>query len=234
MRGQPSDNPKIRGHPSLERAPTAEDFLPGAVSHAVLMQTLKHPVTLTFAALLVLLVGWSAFGNFNPLTFFGMLGTFVGTVGSWVCNFFFRGETLGQRHVENLRVLRREHRIRDSEEISVACQNAGFQEGAKEAEELTAVYSKLDAFLEQQAQGRGAERAEYFQVLAQDTYDQGVSALRGALNIYRVLRDIDVEALETERAAWEQELSSAPDSRRGALQSQIDSHTQRIDAYRER
>jgi hypothetical protein len=181
---------------------------------------------------------WSAVFGLTSASLFAMLaGGFVG-LGAWVYNFFVRGEKLAEKRVEKLRALRAQHEIHEVQSIEDSCREAGFDEGAKEAAELTAAYQNLTRFLSEQMAGGRSLSVQHFRVLAEDTYQEGVAILRKALRIFLALRDIDVEALEAELEAWKEERGrlepSATEAERGVLGQKIEAHTKRIMLYRER
>jgi hypothetical protein len=151
---------------------------------------------------------------------------------AWVINYVGRGDTLVEQHIQKLRALRDEHERREVEELVDTCRRVGFVAGAKEAQELTDAYHKLEQFLVEQRAGQESASGERFRVLAEETYRHGVAILRRALNLFQALQRVDVETLEEERQAWigqrEQEGSSA------SLERSIEAHTKRLDRYRRR
>jgi hypothetical protein len=161
-----------------------------------------------------------------------MLGFgFVGA-GAWVINYVGRGDTLVEQHVQRLRSRRAEYERREVEALAAACRSAGFAAGAKEAEELTAAYRKLQQCLvEPQVEPGGGSR-ERFRVLAEDTYRHGVSILQKALNLFQALRRVDVGTLERERQAWLKQRTHEGSSE--SLERNIEAHTKRLDRYRRR
>ena len=230
-------SPESRNTPPGKK-PTADDFLPQAVNRAVLSNTVQHPTTVFPLAGAVLAGLWSAVFGLTPVSLFTMLaGGFVG-LGSWVVNFFMRGERLTEKHVQRLRALRAQHEIHEVQDIEDSCRHAGFDEGAKEAAELTAAYQNLRRFLSEQMGGRRSLSAQHFLTLAEDTYQEGMTILRRALNIHQALRDIDVKTLEAELAAWKRERRvlgrDAIEAERKVLDQGIEAHTRRISLYRER
>jgi hypothetical protein len=161
-----------------------------------------------------------------------MLGFgFVGAA-AWVVNYIGRGETLAEKHVQQLRAFRAEYERREIEELVLDCNRLGFREGAKEAREMTAAYQKLYDFLLQQQAGQENANGERFRVLAEDIYRHGVSLLHQALNLFQALHHIDVATLERERDAWikQQQRLGASES----LERNIAAHTKRLERHRER
>jgi hypothetical protein len=218
--------------PSLERKPLAEDFTPRAVQHAVLRDSLHHPATILPAALATVAALWSVAIDLSPASLMATLGLgFVGAA-AWVINYVGRGDTLVEQHIQKLRALRDAHERREVEELVDACRRVGFVAGAKEAQELTDAYHRLDQFLVEQRAGQENASGERFRVLAEETYRHGVTILRRALNLFQALQRVDMATLEQERQTWirqrQQEGSSA------SLERSIEAHTKRLERYRRR
>lgn len=228
---------RIGPAPPHGRKPTAEDFTSGAVQRAVLAQTVQHPATIFPVVVAAISVLYGTLIGFNVAAYgvafvSGMLG-----VGSWVFNFFIRGDTLATNHVAGLRQRRAAFEVLEVDTIVDTCSRIGCSEIAKEASELTAAYLKLRGYLDGQMQSRQSLSAQRFRVLAEDTYQEGVRTLRKALHIFQALADIDARTLEREREAWERELGRLAESQqaeRRALTAKIESHKQRLALYRQR
>lgn len=218
--------------PPLDRKPTAEDFAPRAIQRAVLQDTLQHPATLLPAALATVAALWSMTIDLSPASLIAMLGFgFLSAVG-WVINYVGRGETLVEQHIQKLRALRAEYERREVEDLALACRRAGFLDGAKETEELTAAYHKLHHFLVEQRAGQGNASGERFRVLAEETYRHGVAILQRALNLFQALQRVDVDTLEQERKAWIRQRKDVGPSE--SLERNIEAHTKRLDRCRRR
>jgi len=85
----------------LPDPPSIEDFSKTAITKAVLKTTLQHPVSLYSSG--VGLLGWLALGVLGmstPAVIAAIGGTTLG-LGSWIVNFFLRGDTLAQNYIEN-------------------------------------------------------------------------------------------------------------------------------------
>jgi hypothetical protein len=210
----------------------AEDFTPRAVQRAVLQETLQHPATILPAALATIAVLWSVAIDLSPASLMAILGFGFVSVGAWVINYVGRGNTLVEQHIQKLRALRAEYERRDVEDLVLACRQAGFLAGAKEAQELTEAYHKLQHFLGEQQAVQGNASGERFRVLAEETYRHGVAILQHALNLFQALQRIDVNTLERERQAWIGQ--RAHDSTSASLERNIEAHTKRLERYRRR
>jgi hypothetical protein len=86
----------------LPDPPGIEDFSKTAVTKAVLRTTLQHPVSLYGTG--VGLLGWLALGVLGmstPAAVAAIGGTTLG-LGSWIVNFFLRGDTLAQNYIDTI------------------------------------------------------------------------------------------------------------------------------------
>jgi len=220
------------GQPPLNHKPTAEDFTPRAIQRAVLQDTLQHPATILPGALATVAALWSVAIDLSPASLLAMLGFgFAGAV-AWVINYVGRGDTLAEQHIQKLRALRAEYERHEVEELALACQRAGFVDGAKEVQELTNSYHQLHQFLREQQAGQEHASSARFHVLAEETYRHGVALLHRALNLFQALQSFDVHALEQERQAWISQQQQAGPSE--SLARNIEAHTKRLDRYHRR
>jgi hypothetical protein len=226
------------GHAGADRSarePTAEDFTGEAVQRAVLLQTIQHPSTILPAAVGTVALLWSTVIDLSPASLAAALGSFFIGASAWIWNYYVQGEKRAGEHVRELLARRTQVRARDVEELAEECRDAGFEEGAREARQLAASYDKLRAFLEE-TMNDGNLSARRFQVLAEDTYQQGVSIVRRALGGFRALKTVDVDALKAERDTWRQQLRrrELAAAERDALDRKVVAHTQRLDLCDER
>jgi hypothetical protein len=175
---------------------------------------------------------WSVAIDLSPASLLAMLGFGFVSGAAWVINYIGRGDKLVSQHIQKLRALRVAHERREVEDLTLACRDAGFSAGAKEAQELTEAYHKLRHFLVEQRAGQEHASGERFGVLAQETYRHGVVILRRALNLFQALQRVDVGTLEQERKSWirQREQEGASES----LERNIEAHTKRLDRYRRR
>lgn len=93
----------------LPDPPGIEDFSKTAVTKAVLKTTLQHPVSLYSTG--VGLLGWLALGVLGvspPAVVAAIGGTTLG-IGSWIVNFFLRGDALARNYIENVQKEMNEH-----------------------------------------------------------------------------------------------------------------------------
>ena len=161
-----------------------------------------------------------------------MLGFGFVSAAAWVINYVGRGDTLAVQHIQKLRALRADYERHEVEELTLACQRAGFSAGTKEVQDLTAAYRKLHQFLVEQQADQGQTSGERFRVLAEDTYRHGIAILHRALNLFKALQGVDVDTLEQERQAWIRQREQEGPSE--SLERNIEACTKRLDRYRQR
>ncbi len=217
--------------PPQRPRPAAEDFTPRAVQRAVLQQTLQHPTTVLPAAMAIVATLWSVAIDLSPTSLLAVLGCGFVSAAAWVINYVGRGEQLAAQHVRTLQQYRDAHERQQVETLIQECRDAGFADGAKEASELTAAYTKLQDFLLTQIAAQGDARGTRFQVLAEETYRYGVAILQKALNLFQALQRVDVQALEQERQTW---MSQRQQQASPSLERNIAAHTQRLERYHRR
>lgn len=101
-----------RKQEGISRPPTIEDFSKQAVTKAVLSTTLQHPISLYLSG--VGLLGWLALGvlGASPVAVAAAIGGTTIGLGSWIVNFFFRGDKLAQQYIENVQQQMEEYRQR--------------------------------------------------------------------------------------------------------------------------
>src|SRR5262249_13564883 len=170
--------------------------------------------------------------DLSPASLMAMLGCGFLSAAAWVINYVGRGDTLTEQHIQKLRTLRAEYERREIEELALACRDAGFLAGAKEAGELTAAYHKLHAFLVQQQAGQASASAERFPGLAEDGYRQGAARMHRALNRFQALQGVYGDGLEQERQAWIRQREHEGPSE--SLERNLETHTRRLDRYHRR
>ncbi|MEK6698987.1 MAG: hypothetical protein AABZ10_08085 [Nitrospirota bacterium] len=96
----------------LSNPPSIEDFSKTAITKAVLKTTLQHPLSLYCSG--VGLLGWLALGvlGTSPVSVIAAIGGTAIGVGSWIVNFFMRGDTLAQKYIENIQQEMEEYKQR--------------------------------------------------------------------------------------------------------------------------
>jgi hypothetical protein len=202
------------------------------VQRAVFLDSLQHPATTLPAALAMVAALWSVAIDLSPTSLLATLGFGFISAAAWVFNYIGRGDTLVERHIQKLRALRDESDRREADDLALACRQAGFAAGAKEAQELSRAYETLHQFLVEPRPDQENVSAERFRLLAEETYRHGVMVIRRALNLFQALQRVDVDTLEQERQAWIEQRQR--DGTSESLERNIEAHTKRLDRYRQR
>ena len=215
------------------RRPGAADFTAGAVGRAVLSETLQHPLTILPAATAA--VGGLYMGLIgpDPASFALTFGGAVLGVGAWIFNYFVRGERFAAAHVETLRAARQQHRLDELATLETDWKAVGHAEGLQQARELREAYTRLEDYLQGRIAEGGGLDVQRLMVLAEDTYDEGVTVLRLALEAHQALQVIDVAKLRHELTTWRRELSAArelglDDPRLAGHETRIAGHERRL------
>ena len=236
-----------------DQNPSAEDFTSRAVYRAVLTDTLQHPATILPAAMSA--VGGLYLGviGLDPMAFAITFGSALVATGAWIVNYFLRGETLAEKHVEELREQRRQvreqvreqerqSRLGEAEGLAAEWQALGHAEGTQQARELGEAYGQLEAYLKQRiTQDKGqALSVQRLAVLAEDTYNEGMAILRKALDLCRALSQMDKIKLERELADWRADLGAlrlvtrptdVQETQMQSLETRIGAHLKRLELH---
>lgn len=184
----------------------AEDFTPKAVNEAVLLETLQHPLTL-FPAVSGVVGGlYLGLMGLDPRAFAITFASVLLAAGGWVVNYFLRGETFAERHVEGLQNRRLALRRDEVDRLAEGWQETGHAEGTKQVAELRAAYEQLRDFLElglAKDDPHGLQLRRLL-VLTEDTFREGVAILTQALAVQQALDAMDPDALRRELEQWRQ------------------------------
>ncbi len=250
QQGQPEAGQTGVGSGGQSAIPGPEDFTRKAIYRAVLKDTLQHPLTL-FPAVASALGGlYMGLFGLDPTSLAVVAGGALAGAGAWVVNYFIRGETLAEKRVAKLRARREQHRHAEVVSLEAEWQQVGWPEGAQQARELREAHQKLEEYLKGRlaAEGAGARTADRglsvqrLLVLADDTYREGATILRSALDTYRALSQVDYDKLQVELAAWQEELKTVrltgaegPGATRiESLETRIAGHQRRMQLFRQR
>lgn len=214
--------------------PIEKDFSGGAVQRHIFNETIQHPATIIplgvaggFTGLMVLgLMAVTPFTLIVPVVA-GLAGG-----GAWVYNYGTRGKSLAARYVQSLRNQLEEARKEEVSELKHQCLAVGFEEGAKEADELEEAYLKLRAYLEKKAQSGQELDAARYQSLAKEIYREGFKLLRSALEAYKALQAINIDALKRDKRNYSKQLEKAKiDAEIKGLKARIKNHDDRITTH---
>jgi len=201
------------------RAPTAKDFHPEAVQKAVLRQTIQHPMTVYPGASSLVGLAYFALISANPIA----LGIFLGGgaigAGAWVVNFFMRGRKLSKEHIDKLKEAQEHYRRKIAEDLEQECRREYFYDGAEGVLKIKRAFEKLKKFLEERAYEKDEASAIMYVILAEDSYNKGVELVKGALDIHKVLKTLDMSSLEREKRDIEGKIARL---REGGSQSRFE------------
>jgi hypothetical protein len=220
-------------------APSFEELDRRKISKEILKQTLQHPVTLFSGSLAIIAFTWCTLFDASPGALLATIGLAALSAGSWVVNFFFRGEGLARKHVKKLGILREreraQNRIRVIDDLRKACEEFEFEEGLKELDELIVAYSSLQEVLN--GNGNRSSRnllgKERFKTLAEDTLAVALDKIQRALDLFNSLSQVNRKTLERElntlkRRRAKGGLETEEEVR---LDGKIESHQSRIQGY---
>jgi hypothetical protein len=213
----------------------ALNLTPGAIEKYILNETIQHPLT-TFSAAAAVLSGvyMLAFGA-NSATLLLAVGAGFVSVGTFIFNYFIRGEKLAQKYVRERLEQQRANREMELVAVRDGFKKLGATEGEQAALELYQAYQKFKNFLQERETQSASMQAMRLLILAEETYFQGVEALRTILEITRALKEIDAAKLEREVQSWQtqrRKLQNAGEL--SALERRIELNQRRIDFYRQR
>ena len=209
------------------RAPTPDDFTGGAISKAVMTESLQHPATIYPLAGSALAFSWTLLIAASPASMGLTLGLAFVSASSFVYNYVVKGPERAKNYVNRLRELRRQSETGNLENLAQQCDSIGFFWGSKEARELKAAYEQLADYLNERSAQASIDR---FNVLAEDSLRQGIHVLDQAMNIFKARGTVKLDALEQELVYFRQRLAIV-DEKSGeatALKTQIEAHCSRI------
>jgi hypothetical protein len=214
------------------KAPTEEDFSGGAVTRTVFGESMQHPATIYPLAGSALALGWTMLISASPISLGLTVGLAFAGATSFVYNFVVKGPTRAQDYIKRLRDQRRNAQLYALQALAAQCDSVGLKEVAKEARELSEAYRQLADYLKNTDQLASVDR---FGSLAEDSLRQGVQTLTRALAVFKAMESIDVYSLSMELKRWQAQIvQMQPNSPQAkALQQQIDSHTRRINLYKQ-
>ena len=212
-----------------------KDFSGGAIQKHVFKETIQHPMTIIPLGVAGGFTGLMVLGLMAVTPFTLIIPVIAGLAGggAWAYNYGVRGKDLAARYLHDLRNQLEQARRDEVSNIKHECQTAGFDEGIKEAGELEAAYVKIRDYLEEKIQVEKSPDASRYQSLARDIYREGIKLIRSALEAFRALQSVDIDALRRDLASYRKKLAkAAADSAEAkSLGSKIKNHEDRIKNY---
>jgi len=160
------------------------------------------------------------------------------SLGTFIFNYFIRGEKLAQNYVRKQLEQRRANRENEIVAIRDEFRRINDKDGEQAALELHQAYQKFKSFLQARETKSASMQSMRLHILAEDTYFQGVEVLRTAAEITCALREINAEKLQREVQDWQKQLQKLRDTESNressALERRIELNQQRLDSYRQR
>lgn len=209
------------------------DLSSGAIEKHILNETIQNPLT-TFSAAVAVLAGlyMLAFGVNQPSLLLAAGAGFL-SLGTFIFNYFIRGEKLAQEYVRGQLAKQRTNRENEIVAIYNEFKKMGAAEGEQAATELSQAYQKFKNFLQTHVAKGVSMQTMRLQILAEETYFKGVDVLQNALAVTNALREIDVKKLEREVQDWQKQRSQLPVEKResNALERRIELNQSRITSY---
>jgi hypothetical protein len=169
---------------------------------------------------------------------FGFVGVFLsiilGIIGAaaFVYNMWIRGEDLTREHIRWMMEQLKKERHSTLSEISKMCEDIGFSEGAKEANELSTAYSQYTSFLETRAGAKLGSAVSQRLALAESAREAGIAHLRQAAEIQMALAAVDIGKLRREHGEWTDKLSDSK-ANKSVLETHIAAHARQIERFDE-
>src|SRR4029077_19583990 len=74
----------------------------------------------------------------------------------------------------------------------------GFEEGAKRARKLATAYQNLCMYMREYSERSGGAMLENFRMLVDDTHKEGAGLLQQAVDKFKAVEKLDLDALERE------------------------------------
>ena len=144
--------------------------------------------------------------SLTPVVFLITLLAGAVSIGSWVWNFFMRGEAYAEEYIQNLRKARADRLALDVSTLTQRCMSSDFEEGARVTDEIKTEYLKLKEFLSEKVEMRGNLNAERYLVHAEEAYRQSVRLMQIALDMHEALLSIDISKMNREKTTWTKQL----------------------------
>jgi len=208
------------------------DLSSGAIEKHILNETIQNPLT-TFSAAAAVLAGlyMLAFGFNQASLLLAAVAGFL-SIGTFIFNYFIRGEKLAQEYVRAQLEKQRANRENEIVAIFNEFKKMSAAEGEQAATELSQAYQKFKNFLQAHTATGVSMQTMRLQILAEETYFKGVDVLQNALAVTRALCEIDVKKLERELQDWKKQQVENRES--SVLERRIELNQSRVASYRQR
>jgi hypothetical protein len=218
--------------------PQTLDVTPGAIEKYILTESLQHPLT-TFSAVTAVLSGlyMLAFGADQTSLLLAAGAGFL-SLGTFIFNYFVRGEKLAQNYVREQLEQRRANRETEIVAIRDEFRRLDDKEVSRQRWNCTSV-SKIQKLLQaREAQGASMMKSMRLQILAKTLISRRrvlalPPRLRAAAGEQR--RELQREVQDWQKQLQRQRHAGGGDSRElSALERRIELNQQRLTSYRQR
>ena len=176
--------------------PSVADFSQESVRKAVRSRTLQHPLTL-YPLVLSALGGLTLF-LFDPMViaFLAAMGGLTLGVGTFVVNYFFRGDNLAHKYLELLQNALREHTKLMIVHLEEDLQELGCERGFRQFGSFSKKFENFKGILDDKLDSGEITYRRYLGI-AEQVYFSGLDNLSQAAVILRSMRTIDEVAIES-------------------------------------
>lgn len=223
------------GHGPPKSVPTMRELTNSEkLLKAVNQKALLHPLTLYPFVIGAAAALWSGMIDLSQLSFFLALGGLLGGPAHYFYTRFFRADRLAEEYVKECQEMVKSYRDQTVAQLKLTsneCDAQGFEEGRKEADEVTRAYEALDAYLIKQEANERLDIPRW-RDLAEETFLEAMGLISQALAIHVGLQQIDVKKLKREKKALEAklaELGKSDFTERDAAEKQLKACSGRIE-----
>lgn len=213
------------------RKPGEQDLRAGAVQRAVLKESLEHPATIYPAAGSLLSLIWTVAIAPSPASLIVTLGcAFIG-VSSFIYSYIIKGEERAAAQVARLLAERRQFELDRINEVERLCQQSQFYAGVDGATALRQAYAPLVAYFNGRKDARPMER---YQMLAEETFLEGVRIFDKALALFTAMQSIDADGIKEELESLKTQQEMLQEKGAKARSRQVESLERQLAVYRQR
>lgn len=208
--------------------PAPEDFTSGAVRKAVLKESAQHPVTILPIALGVAGMLGTLITR-EPFILALTLGLLSLGAGSWVWNYFGRGEHLAEQYIQRLRTEVTRHEEMRRNALLGRVEALGWETGAGRFHDLIRTHSGARTMLS------GRSDSSRFEMLADQALAEGVKLLERGIQLGEALESVNSTELEEEIAVWTRDHKRCKTEREcAAIQDKINANKRTLEILERR
>ncbi len=164
---------------------------------AILAETIQHPMTIYPAGISLISLLYMVLINSNPVSFAICFGTGLFSLGSWVFNFFIRGEDFEIKYIRNLRKALDKHTQRALKDLKKELLDNACSEGAQQIDKLREKFEILDELLRGKLDEGELTYCRYIGI-AQQVYFSGIDNLQDISESLKSIRAIDPDHIKNQ------------------------------------